>query len=171
MVDLTAAVAVDVLDPNIHASYTVYAPSGEIAKDINGKELSEIPVEESYKLALQEYGVYRVSYTATDWNGRAETTFSYVLEVVDAVPPVILLNGEVPMEAAVGDTVEIPLARATDLLDGSCDVYAYFLRPDGSYRAYSSSMTYEMQGDYTLIYYSFDTSGNTAKMTYTISVK
>lgn len=171
VVDLTAAVAVDVLDPNIQAFYTVYAPSGEIAKDVDGKELSNIPVGESYKLALQEYGVYRVGYTATDWNDRAETTFSYVLEVVDAVPPVIILNGEVPAEATVGDTVSIPLARATDLLDGSCDVYAYFLRPDGSYRAYNSGMTYEMQGDYTLIYYAFDTSGNTAKITYTISVK
>lgn len=171
IVELTTAIAVDVLDPNITASYTVYAPDGSIAKDINGTELKEIPVDESYTLKLEAYGVYRVAYTATDWNGRAEQTFSYVLEVVDAIPPVIILNGEVPAEATVGSAIEIPLARAVDFIDGVRDVYAYILGPDGRYRAYANGMTYDLAGEYTVVYYAFDESGNTAKLVYTIQVR
>lgn len=171
VVELTTAIAVDVLDPNITSSYTVYAPDGSIAKDVNGMELASIPVNESYSLCLDHYGVYRVSFAASDWNGREETTFSYVLEVADAVPPVIVLNGDVPTEAAVGDTIAIPLARAVDLIDGTRDVYAYILCPDGRFRAYGSELKYDTAGEYQIIYYAFDESGNTAKLVYTVNVK
>ena len=171
VVQLTTAIAADVLDPNITASYTVYAPDGSIARDVNGTELKDVPVDTSYQLRLDAYGVYRVAYTATDWNGRSEQTFSYVLEVVDAIPPVIILNGEVPSEAAVGSAIDIPLARAVDFIDGVRDVYAYILGPDGRYRAYANGMTYDLTGEYTVVYYAFDESGNTAKLVYTIQVR
>lgn len=170
-VDLTTAVAADVLDPNIQSSYTVYAPDGSVAKDVNGKELKEIPIDESYRIKLEDYGVYRVSYLATDWNGKSEKLFSYALEVVDSIPPVIILNGEVPAEASVGSAMSLPLARAVDFIDGVRDVYAYVLFPDGVYRAYGNDMTFTMSGKYTVVYYAFDESGNTAKLVYTIQVR
>ena len=104
-------------------------------------------------------------------NGRSEQTFSYVLEVVDAIPPVIILNGEVPSEAAVGSAIDLPLGRAVDFMDGVRDVYAYILGPDGRYRAYANGMTYDLTGEYTVVYYAFDESGNTAKLVYTIQVR
>lgn len=171
MIDLTTAVALDVLDPNISSVYTVYAPDGSVARDINGKVLENISVNESYRLKLTDYGIYRVAFEAVDWNGKKEKTFSYVLEVVDAVPPVIILNGEVPGEAKVGEVIHIPLARALDLIDGAREVYAFILRPDGRYQAYESGMVFEMSGKYSVVYYAFDESGNTTKLVYTINVK
>lgn len=171
VVDLTTAVALDVLDPNISSYYTVYTPDGSIATDINGKVLQNIALNESYRIKLDSYGNYRVSFVAEDWNGRKEKSFSYVMEVVDIVPPVITLNGTVPSEANVGDVIDIPLAKAIDIIDGVRSVYAFIYSPDGRYRAYENGMAFNKAGKYKVVYYAFDESGNTAKLVYTINVK
>ena len=171
VIELTTAVALDVLDPNIESYYTVTGVGGEIVKDVNGEELSRVPLTESRKVVLDKYGTYRVTFTAIDWNGKKEIDFGYIMEVVDVTAPVITLLNEPATTAKAGDRMAIPRASATDELDGELEIYVFVLLPDGTFAKYGTTVTeYEVKGTYTFYLYAFDTSGNTAVKTYEVTV-
>lgn len=169
---LLPAVAVDVLDPNVTAYYSVYDPDGELVKDVNGKEVFEIDVSKTPTIKLDKNGVYTVDYYAVDWNNRALKNFSYTLEVVDEVPPVITLGEITARSAKVGDRVAIASATAIDNIDGNIDVAVFIVRPDGKYIVVKNgNYTFTASGIYTVKYYAVDESGNTVTVTYKINVE
>ncbi|MGI6768793.1 MAG: hypothetical protein ACOX43_06915 [Bacilli bacterium] len=171
VVTLSPAWAVDVLDPNIYCYYFVKYSDGSFVKDINGEELSHIPIDQARQIKLDKYGTYYVSFYAEDWNNRKETTFGYALEVVDLAPPVLVLTGEPTTSANLGDVIRIPNAKAIDEIDGEREFYVFILCPDGRYVAYGTITEYEMAGKYTIVYYTFDESGNTAKLSFSVDVR
>lgn len=172
-VTLIPAIALDVLDPNVTAYYSVYDPNGDIVKDVNGKALSGVSINFTPTVNLNRYGMYYVEYYVVDWNGRTEKNFSYSIEVVDRIPPVITISDGYAVKAKVGETVRVAAATAYDELDGALDnVGVMVMRPDGKYvSAKSGSFTATKAGKYTVVYYVYDYSGNTAKVTYTVTVE
>lgn len=171
VVELSTAVAMDVLDPNIENYYTVTGVGGEIVKDVNGVELSHVALNEKHTVKLDKYGTYRVLFTAIDWNGKKEIDFGYIMEVVDLTPPAIALLETPETTARAGDKMKVVRAVAIDELDGELDITVYVLLPDGTFAKYGTVVTeYTMTGKYTFWLYASDTSGNTVTETYEVTV-
>ena len=172
-VTLPAAVAADVLDPNVKAHYSVFNPDGDIIKDINGKELSEVALDAMPTIKLDKYGVYYVEFYAVDWNMKAEINFVYALEVVDKVAPEITFIGDRITTAKVGDNVKVQEVEVNDGLDGKIEnVGIFVITPDGVYKKVErETFMAEKAGIYTVVYYAYDSSGNTVRATYTVRVE
>ncbi|MBP5177704.1 MAG: hypothetical protein ILP02_03885, partial [Clostridia bacterium] len=171
VVELSTAVAMDVLDPNIESYYTVYGVGGEVVKDVNGVELSRVALNEKRTVRLDKYGTYRVSFTAVDWNDKKEVDFGYIMEVVDIAAPIITVNGTPEKTAKVGDKMSVISAAAIDELEGQLTVSVFVLLPDGTFAKYGTVVTdYTMKGKYVFYLYTFDSSGNTAIETYEVTV-
>ena len=169
VVELSSAIALDVLDPNIVSYYTVKGVGGEIMKDVDGVPLERIALSERHTVKLDKYGVYRVSYYAEDWNGKKEDDFGYIMEVVDLTPPVLAVFGDAPKNVKKGDKMTVPKAVAIDEIDGETDVTVFVMLPDGSFRKYGTSVTeYTEKGKYVFYLYTFDAAGNTAVKTYEV---
>lgn len=172
-VTLPSAVAADVLDPNVKASYSVFDPDGEIIKDIDGNVLSDIALDSMPTIKLEKYGVYYVEFSAVDWNKKAENNFVYALEVIDKVAPEIKFVGERVTTAKVGDTVQVQEVEVYDALDGKIENIGIFvITPNGVYKKVEHNVfKAEKVGTYTVVYYAYDSSGNTVRATYTVKVE
>ncbi len=171
VVELSTALAMDVLDPNIENYYTVTGVGGEVVKDVNGVELSRVPLNEKHYVKLDKYGTYRVSFTAIDWNNKKEEDFGYIMEVVDITPPVLAISDDAAKAAKTGDKMNVPKAVAIDDLDGELQITVFVLLPDGRFAKYGTAVTeYTMKGKYVFYFYTFDSSGNTAIGTYEVTV-
>lgn len=172
VVEISTALAMDVLDPNIECYYTVTGIGGQIMKDVDGVLLENVSLREKHTVKLDKYGVYRVSYFAADWNNKKETDFGYIMEVVDLTPPVIAVFGNVQKTAKVGDRMNVPKVVAIDEIDGETEVTIFVMLPDGSFRKYDTAVSeYKMQGKYTFWIYTFDLAGNTSVNTYEVTVQ
>ena len=174
-VQLATAIALDVLDPSIQSYYTVTDTTGKVMKDVNGATLERVALDKTPTIKLTAYGVYRVQFYAVDWNNRKETTFGYVLEVVDVSAPVVVV-GEMPSTAAYGSDIVLPSVTSIDELEGSTAVTVFVLCPDGAFRKYGSGKVtetnkYTQKGKYTFYFYTFDESGNTTVKTKEVTVK
>ncbi len=172
VVELSTAVAMDVLDPNIENYYTVTGVGGEIIKDVNGVELSRVALNEKHTVKLDKYGTYRVSFTAIDWNDKKEVDFGYIMEVVDISPPVLAILEETAKTAKVGDKISVAKAVAIDELDGELEITVFVLLPDGTFAKHGTAVTeYTMKGRYVFYFYTSDSTGNTAIKTYEVTVE
>ena len=174
VVELSPAIALDVLDPAIESYFTVRDTKGNIMTDVNGVSLNRLPVSETHKIKLSNYGVYRVSFYAVDWNDNEIDYAGYVLEVPDASSPVIVA-GEMSATAAFGSNIVLPNVSSIDELEGATSVTVYILCPDGALRKYGANSVYEtnrysQKGKYTFYFYTYDSFGNTAVKTVEVTV-
>ena len=122
------------LDPVVAFSLSVIAPDGNPVTDTDGLKLENVDPTKEYTFLLEEYGQYYIMYVAADeFNGKDEE-YNYVINVEDEVPPEIILNGEIPETAKVGDMILIPSYTVTDNLDPTEEitVLRYLYTPDGT---------------------------------------
>ncbi len=110
---------------------TVTAPDGSILIANGGTFLDGVDPSGDYTVKLTQYGVYDVTIRAEDSSGRIQT-FNYVINVVDMEPPVLHVEGSLPAEAQIGDTILLPAVRAEDNLSDELQVYCFIVKPNGA---------------------------------------
>lgn len=137
---INAAVASDVLSPNVIFKMSVKTPNGGYATDVNGKELRDLDPSITYTINLSEYGQYTIMYTASEDlsfttrpNGENEP-FLCGINVIDMEKPEISFSESFQKTAKVGDILVIPDFVVSDNLTAAEDIVVlkYVCNPYGS---------------------------------------
>ena len=119
-----------------------------------------VPVTESGTVDTSTVGSYTRTYTATDAAGNTATE-TRTVHVVDITPPVIMLNGDNPMDVVQGSTYTDAGATAADDVDGDITTNIVTVNPVDT----------NTIGQYTVTYNVSDAAGNAAtEVTRTVNV-
>ena len=133
-----------------------YTEPGATALD--GRD-GTVNVEISGTVDTATEGQYTITYTAKDSaNNTATTTRTINVLPVDAIAPVISLNGSATISINRNDTYQELGATANDARDGEISV------------TISGNVDVSALGDYTITYTAKDVAGNEATLTRTVSV-
>lgn len=149
--------AFDVLDTTVEVFVTLTSPSGKTL-------LNRVPANEVHTFVADEYGTYRVSYSAQDASGNRQTA-NYSIKLSDLQSPTITLSSSAPITAKLGSTVTLPSFSVADNLDPNPKCSVFVTCPDMSIVAVDiSKMTFTapIAGKYKVVYYAYDESGNPA---------
>ena len=123
---VNAAVASDVLSPNVTFTMSVRTPSGSFMKDVNGKELRDVDPSVSYQIVLSEYGQYNVTYTAAEdstFSPRpTKREFPFGINVVDMEAPEITFTANFQTSAKVGELLIVPDFTVSDNVTAEEDI-------------------------------------------------
>ncbi len=131
------AFAADVLSPSVTFELTVRGPDGQIVTDTNGVRLEKADPTAEHTIVLEQYGQYRVSYTALEssaFTPRPQSaSFGYAVNVEDVVAPQIELKGTLTQTAKVGDVIILPAYSVTDNETPAEEIVicVYVLNPNG----------------------------------------
>ncbi|MBQ8374852.1 MAG: hypothetical protein IJX98_04680 [Clostridia bacterium] len=167
------AYCADILDPFVTLSFSVETPDGEIATSVDGVRLENVTdLDREYFFNIDSYGIYYVTYTATDTSGRS-LPLTYSLTVPDTIPPTVRLTNKT-VNAKTGDAVSVATAEIND--NGSASenvkVFVSVLSPDGLLTVVSDGkFTANRKGNYTVYYHATDESGNTTIVSYVVTVE
>ena len=146
VVDTTAPVITITGDATVTIEVgATYTDAGATATDESG----DITVTSTSTVDTSIVGSYTVTYTATDSSGNEATAVVRTVNVVDTTAPVIILNGDNPMNIEVGGTFTDPGASATDNYDTEISV------------SVTGTVDNTTVGAYNLTYTATDSSDNT----------
>jgi hypothetical protein len=146
-------------------------PNGEYVKDVNGLLLCDVSPSSDYEIDLTLYGTYYVQYYAEDSSKKQEKNVGYGIIVLDFEEPVLSISGKIVTEGKVGETIHIPNAVAVDNLDGEIKVTKVIVLSSGiTKHVKSESFVFKTAGKYVVSYYAYDSSGNFAVYSYTITI-
>ena len=111
-------------------------------------------------------------YSALDKNNN-ESVVKYSVIVTDKEKPVLTVNGNLNGEYNVGDEITIPSATATDNQDSSVNISAYVKNPYGELQRVQTSGSYKFteKGTYIISVVATDSSSNSTRKTFKITVK
>ncbi len=170
---LPAAMALDVLDPEITFTVTVRDADDNIVIASDGTALENADPTRDYKFTLSNDGTYGITYTATDSTGRVSgRSARYVvgINVIDDVAPVIRISSVYKTNVKVGETLNFATAEVTDNADDA-PIHAIFVKnPDGRIEMQTGAgYTFARAGVYELTHYAIDASGNSATLKFTIT--
>lgn len=173
-VTLAAALAADVLDPEISFVLTVTDPDGNPVTDTQGEVLLLVDPTREYTVHLTRFGSYRVRYVATDASGNARQ-FMYNVNVADVAAPHLSFTGTLPETVEAGGTVTVPDVAVTDDVSAAenITVYRYVSTPSGKTVVLSGdtvSLVTNDVGIYRITVMAIDEAGNTAVATLTVQV-
>ena len=170
-----AAFAVDVFDPNVKMTVTVFGPDNKPVKGINGETLSNVNASTEYQFKLEQNGTYSIKYKAIDAAGN-ETVTTRFLKVLDVESPVITLNRENVKTAKLGSVVVVAPITVTDNKTAAENVYAvcYVVRPCGTMIKIdlknSNSFVANEVGTYVIRYMAMDADTNITLVESTLTV-
>jgi hypothetical protein len=102
------ALAYDVVDPDVYAGITVYAPNGDVVTATDGTFLFEAPADKDYQIVLTSLGEYTLQYFASDVSDNSFDYGYYTIFAVDTTAPVITMKSYLKSEVKVGDELTIP---------------------------------------------------------------
>lgn len=162
----------DVLDTFTSLSFTVETPNRQIAVSTDGVRLENVLMTGTeYLLDIEEYGIYYVTYKATDSSGKwLELTYS--LSVADHAPPTVrLLNKQT--QGKVGAEISVATAEVRDNSSATENirVIVALLSPDGLMKTVvGGKFKAEKKGIYTVYYHVTDEKENTVIVSYTIRI-
>ena len=156
--------AFDVLQGKSAVTVSVSSPSGNwIYQDASlNKPLS---------FKADEYGYWRITYTAIDAYGNKETKLVQVY-VLDEVAPQLSVDSQgFKTEYKVGEAVTVPQATFSDNQDGYT-AKVYVLTPWGSmeFVELGEVFTPNKAGKYTIVYYVRDVDNNVTRSSLTFVV-
>ena len=138
-----------------HEQATSYVDAGATAKDfIDGS----VTVTVAGSVDSDTAGVYTLSYSATDSEGKVSRILNRIVTVADTTAPVITLAGDAALDIEQGAAYSDAGATATDTVDGSVTVVT------------TGSVDTATAGTYTLTYTATDNAGNVATETRAVTV-
>ena len=168
VLDLFSAVAGDVLSPYSSVTLTVefnYQP----VTAVDGTVLSNVDCSggKSYQLELSEYGVYTITYTATDWSNRTKG-ISLLMNSVDCEAPIFTVDNTYTVQDG-----KITLSEVSVVDNYSLDiaVYTTAITPSGEI-IYVKDNTFvaEEKGEYLVSIMAMDEFGNCAEIQLVITI-
>lgn len=160
-------------------TYTIYCGDGKPAKDVDGKELTNLEWNEVYYLLLDRITTYNVDYTVKDFAGRTAYN-GYLISCVDTTAPTVTLDnikegdviyikagGEVKINFTISDDISTP-AEMQAYIHLYCDDMFQFVanvcrfketeKPvDGKYYG---KFNIPVKGRYTAQIHVYDKKGN-----------
>lgn len=158
-----AAYSVDVLSPNVDLSLTVRKGTSPI--------LTDQPVDQDYKVKLDQYGKYYIVYNYSV--GDFSRSVTYPVQTVEYTPPQVQMPS-VPTEAAVGSKVTLTLPTVTDESSMNTTVSILVQDPEFTVRKVDlDSLQFEVEtaGKYVIYYYVYDECSNYQLLRYELIVK
>ncbi len=165
---------IDVLDPYVTSSLSVYGPDGKIVKDANGRLMENVPTDVDYYLNPTAIGTYTVVYTYSDsvGNGGSQEGF----RVISREKPTIEVSTEA-VTAQVGKAITVRSATVQSVSD-KVQLYIFVQRPSSSLKElartekgeYNMELTLEKAGRYLVRYLAIDEWNNTSIAEYFITV-
>lgn len=178
VVTIPSANSGDALSANVKFTVTVVDPTGKVVTDINGLALSEVDPSKEYSFKLDQYGQYKVTYTASEvTTQRANTArFIYAINVLDLVAPTFEFKHSVPTTISVGETIILPDFVVTDNATPSenISVIKMVISPDGTINQLdgnSNSIKTAKAGIYEIRIVAFDAAHNVQMVRYFVEVK
>lgn len=160
----------DVLDPYVTCTMTVTDPDGNVVTDTNGLKLERVSADIAYYFECGKYGVYTLSYSASDTSGNT-LELGFAVKVWDSDPPTITVEKR-SIEAVVGKKITLPTATATDAVSGEREVYRCVKAPDGTIvNVKENEYVFASAGTYYIYYYATDANGNLGKTIVEVTVK
>ena len=176
VITIPAAVATDVLDPNVNFTLTVRNPEGNIATDINGQKLENVDPSKEYKIKLDLYGQYSVRYVASDVMWENESKMNYAVYSEDSEAPIIKFNTQPVSEAKVGDKIIIPNVTVSDNLSevGKISLQYFVMTPSGKMVELTKGVRIFMPSDagkYQILVMASDEAGNITLLKHQVTVK
>lgn len=166
----------DVLDPAVTCKMRITAPDGRYVVSNDGVVLQNVAPDRDYTITLSQFGRYVVGYTATDIYGN-ELVYEYVLSSADVTPPTVEIVAPT-VYGNVGKAVPVAEIRIADNKDGEIGdftVYVSVTAPDmqtytlGKNDDRLKSFVLKAQGEYTVTYTVFDSSGNMTQQSYRVT--
>lgn len=163
--------------PETTCSVTVYAPNGSIATDVNGLSLKDVATDKEYYIKLNEYGSYRITYTATDvdWVNEESGLLIDEVYVPDTSAPVITITSGGVTEVTVGSVIAIPTFTVKDNVTPSenISVSVFVITSAGRVIPLGEcdSFKAEYTGTYKFVIYAVDAEGNVATAEHAVQVK
>ena len=164
-VTIYPAIVGDVLDPSLDLSVKVMGDNNKIVETIDGIALNNVSGDKAYQFKLNDYGTYRIIYTAIDDAGN-ETAYPVLIRVIDTESPVVTLARENISTAKKGSTfVVAPITVSdNDTPAENVTVCCFITRPNGMRftmdLATSNSFVANETGVYTIRYMAVDSMGN-----------
>ncbi len=158
------AFAMDVLSENSTIKMTVTSPDGKTVKDTDGKELKDVDPSTQYKIKIEQYGSYRLTYKASDGKNTTRN-ITYQIAIGDNHSPEIALEEEMPETITVGETLNIPNVKITDNSSKENDITKYITvrDPQGRIKNVTDSVKITEAGRYVVTFGAMDESGNVVR--------
>ncbi len=176
-VTIPAAMAGDVLDPNVTFSLTVKDPQGNVMTTVDGVKLENVDPTTAYTIKLDQYGQYSVRLVAADtFNARSnETVLPYTINVDDEVAPEVTFTSTFTDTAKVGDVLVMPDFTVTDNITAAENIVIvkYVYTPSGRtllLDGKANSITAAQAGTYEFRIYVSDEAGNMQLIRKTVTV-
>ena len=171
VVELWDFVGADVIDPTIGeikmwAQYQKADGSFDLMRDVNGVLLDGVDPSKAYKLQLNDFGAYKITYMVTGGN-----SYDFMLNVKDFKAPVVTWTTALADEYKVGDTITLS-ATATDECTTNMRLYYTIKDPQCLIVFFNetSEYTFTKAGVYTIYAYTFDGNENYGFVSKTITV-
>ena len=175
---IKSAVMADIFDTICFTSFNVKTPNGNYAVAKDGTRLQNADYTKDYYIEITEYGVYTVSYVASDrYNSRV---ISYVIRSEDCEPPVISLGGFTfsgthdnslkSIKVKTGSVVIAESFMVKDNISEQFETYIVCKNTNGKFFSVGEDMKVSVDeaGSYILYYVAIDEAGNTSIASYTI---
>ncbi|MBR2375356.1 MAG: hypothetical protein IKA88_03615 [Clostridia bacterium] len=175
---LQPACAYDLLDPNVSAYVSVLDVNGNPLTSMDGVLMRNVSVRQSYRLKFEQYGKFRVMYSAMDSWGNMNTVVGFTINVIYESAPVITLEDDVIQEITLGEEVYLPKMTVTDNCEGAINAFVYVVTSKGNYYTITQEMmevgTDGFAPKYTGVYYvryvAVDANGNMTIKQYEVRV-
>lgn len=172
----------DILSPIINQNVRVYVkkPNGEFAKDNNGVVLDGVPaLLNSYEISLSDFGTYKYYYEVNDGYSNYATTRIFDITVIDVEKPSISVNGVKNNATITADYNTCYSLHDYSISDNDTavkdlKVVRVVVSPTNEMIVVSKDQEFiylDRLGNWKVIYYCYDNSGNYAQVSYKISVK
>lgn len=164
---------IDVLDTFAEISLDVTDSDGNAVTSDGGVVLRAIDAtKNAHAFRVVKTGDYTIRYTVRD--GQVSRSYSYVVTVIDNIPPVLKIDGTPVKQAKAGDTIKLPKATVSE----GAALHIYVSAPGasmavdlaGNGKVYDG-FTASVQGVYVIRYAASDGNGNFVTQTFTVSVQ
>ena len=170
MVEIPAAYAADVLQPNVTFTVTVTAPDGSTMSAIDGTSLLNADPSNVYGIQLSLYGNYEIHYALTD--GQRSYQISYWVRVRQETDPVFTVSENYKTSVSAGGVVDIASVSAATPEGETVSVTVMVMDPRGSWQTVSDGQfTAHYAGEYKIWYTARDDNGNVSQFDYTVTAE
>ena len=161
----------DVMSLNTTATYSVLC-NKKVVTSIDGVELKNISAEKLYAFKCEEYGTYSIMYTVKDDSGNMYP-YSHTVTVLDDISPEITVDGNISSAYKLNTNLTLPMASATDNVDGEVEPFVVVYAPSGMRTAYElgTTVSFSEVGKYTIKYIVYDSVGNIAEKVFIVTVE
>lgn len=161
---IVEATAYDVFDSSTSISVSVRDPNGKYV-------LENVPCEEVQNIIISSYGVWTVTYSASDSTGLIQASKTFTYKITDDVEPLITIKGELASRYKVGEKITIPKAIAWDNHSKNLEVDIFVVLPSGRRIACEGyTYTFTEVGEYRILYYVHDEAYNFTQIQFDILV-